>query len=277
MSSKFNSVPSLLENRSLELEDFNRRGKSSKAVHDSGLELDTEKDPNESAASSQEIEPLQTVSTQIANIRLENEKLNRPLSASLVTVAQSRKPSTKGPEYDPFSDDEYVFAARLLDSFLGKMASPDDSRSMKGNGASLFDARLIKNRRLMENRHRICSLSYDTLKFIKYIESILIKTQFLVNNQDMIDHLSLVKILLYDLMKHEFNYSSESGIKYQHSSPDSLVALVANRIRGYATKLAAAYARIRIEKQADGDSPLQVLNNILPEELRQKEAIAGTL
>ena len=77
-------------------------------------------------------------------------------------------------------------------------------------------------------------------------------------------------------MKHEFNYSAETGIKYiSKENESSWVCQVADRIKGHSTKLAAAYARMRIEKQADGQSPLQVLNNILPAELRQKEALAG--
>ncbi|KAJ3083683.1 hypothetical protein HK102_000952, partial [Quaeritorhiza haematococci] len=61
---------------------------------------------------------------------------------------------------------------------------------------------------------RVLRLVYGTMKYLTYIDSILVKTQFLVYNTQFLNHLSLVKIMMYDLMKYHFEYQHYPGIQY---------------------------------------------------------------
>ncbi|RKP19970.1 hypothetical protein ROZALSC1DRAFT_21824 [Rozella allomycis CSF55] len=137
----------------------------------------------------------------------------------------------------PYSDLDYVMAAELLDTFVGTISKRTNPVKNVTN----------------ENRH---------------------KTQFLVNYPELLQNLSLLKVLLYQVLKNQFNYNS-GGIVYQHDSEYPQVREFAEAIYAYKVRLAACYARLRIEKQAIGSSPEEVLRNILPKEDRQETQIGG--
>ncbi|KAJ3373954.1 putative 28S rRNA (cytosine-C(5))-methyltransferase [Kappamyces sp. JEL0680] len=101
-----------------------------------------------------------------------------------------------------------------------------------------------------------------------------------------LDSLGLVKVMLFDLMKHHFNFKaypgirfelpdnlSESELKYQRYSMDVVKDLLDTMFQ-FQVKLGAAYARLRIEKQASGDNAFEQMHNILPESVRSKEDMA---
>ena len=93
--------------------------------------------------------------------------------------------------------------------------------------------------------------------------------------------------MLYDLMTHHFNYKTFHGIdysmapsvaegddkKYQQYCID-LVKDLEDTMCNFQVRLAAAYARLRIEKQAGGDSAFEQMHNMLPESVRSKEEMA---
>ena len=56
-----------------------------------------------------------------------------------------------------------------------------------------------------------------------------------------------------------------------------MVLEAADALKSYKVKLAAAFARIRIERRASGNNLEQRFQNILPEEVRTRETKAGTL
>ena len=88
-------------------------------------------------------------------------------------------------------------------------------------------------------------------------------------------------------MTHHFNYKTFHGIdysmplsavetddkKYQKYCID-LVEDLEDTLGAFQVKLGAAYARLRIEKQAGGESAFEQLNNMLPESVRSKEEMA---
>jgi 16S rRNA C967 or C1407 C5-methylase (RsmB/RsmF family) len=87
-------------------------------------------------------------------------------------------------------------------------------------------------------------------------------------------------------MKHHFDYKSypgvsyefpkdckEEDIEYQRQCID-LVQDLDETLREFQVKLAAAYARLRIERQASGENFREQMENILPEDVKQKEEIA---
>jgi hypothetical protein len=97
----------------------------------------------------------------------------------------------------------------------------------------------------------------------------------------------LAKVLLYDLMKHHFNYLRYPGIDFTISSSTTdmerenynveLVNDMHESFKAFNIKIAAAYARLRIEMKAFGATSREQMENILPSEVREKEDIAGLL
>jgi hypothetical protein len=95
-----------------------------------------------------------------------------------------------------------------------------------------------------------------------------------------------VKIALYDLMRHSFDYHSYPGIYYPSSevektseseNNDEIVKDLEESLKRFGVKLAAAFARIRIERRATGNTVQEQMANILPEDVREKETIAGNI
>jgi 16S rRNA C967 or C1407 C5-methylase (RsmB/RsmF family) len=87
-------------------------------------------------------------------------------------------------------------------------------------------------------------------------------------------------------MKHHFDYKSfpgvsyelpkdckEEDVDYQRECID-LVQDLDETLREFQVKLSAAYARLRIERQASGENFREQMENILPEDVKQKEEIA---
>ncbi|KAJ3322157.1 putative methyltransferase nsun7 [Blyttiomyces sp. JEL0837] len=134
-----------------------------------------------------------------------------------------------------------------------------------------------------EMTDKVLRLVYGTMKYLPYIDTILVKTQFLVYNNQFLNHLGLVKVVLYNLMKCHFEFQKFPNIDYSGAeAPASkeekyraeIVHDLDESLRKFEVKLAAAYARIRIERRAVGDTFQEQMENILPEDVRAKETIA---
>ncbi|KAI8906571.1 S-adenosyl-L-methionine-dependent methyltransferase [Powellomyces hirtus] len=129
---------------------------------------------------------------------------------------------------------------------------------------------------------KVLKLVYGTMKYMPYIDTILVKTQFLVYHNQFLNHLGVVKVMIYDLMKHHFNYHEYSGLSGDlpadaSASDEEAVATIMEldaALREFQVKMAAAYARIRIERKASGSTSKEQMENVLPETVRQKEYIA---
>ncbi|ORY48086.1 S-adenosyl-L-methionine-dependent methyltransferase [Rhizoclosmatium globosum] len=132
-----------------------------------------------------------------------------------------------------------------------------------------------------EMSDRILRMVYGTMKYLPYIDTILVKTQFLVYNNQFLNQLGLVKVMMFDLMKCHFDFHRYPGIDYSSSKKSALEADRAETVqdletalRHFAVKLAAAFARVRIERRASGSTTQEMLQNILPVEVREKEQLA---
>ncbi len=99
-----------------------------------------------------------------------------------------------------------------------------------------------------------------------------------------LDNLPLVKIMIYEMMKDHFEPQLFPGITYTNlpsdlsAREDELIATIKDlsaSLKGFRVKMAAAMARIRIEKRAVGDTFEEMMRNILPAVIRQKEETAG--
>lgn len=119
---------------------------------------------------------------------------------------------------------------------------------------------------------------------MEYIDKLLEKTKFmafhaqvglhvrgLIKRLKLSGYLSLVRVLLYEMMRVQFER------KKPNPSSSSIAEVTATRIALEKCKVsfAAEYARIRIERQARGDSMDERLSNILPESVRRRESYAG--
>jgi hypothetical protein len=92
--------------------------------------------------------------------------------------------------------------------------------------------------------------------------------------------------MLFDLMTHHFDYKLFGGIDYtlpQTKTGEDLnyqkrcIAIVKDleeTLYEFQVKLGAAYARLRIEKQARGENCFEQMHNMLPPEVRIKEEMA---
>lgn len=189
-------------------------------------------------------------------------------------------------EETPHTFHEYIFAAETLENIVND-----------GNFVGTIKSRYKWFSPPKDSDHvtkavsdRVLKLVYGTMKCMRllyidlpYLDSILVKTQFLVFNNQFLDALGLVKVMLFDLMKHHFNYQQFPGIdykvqldqdeKYQQACID-LVQDLEETLYDFRVHLAAAYARLRIERGARGNSTLEQMNNILPAAVRKKEEMA---
>jgi hypothetical protein len=91
---------------------------------------------------------------------------------------------------------------------------------------------------------------------------------------------------MYDLMKYHCDYLKYPGIDFSAAEPPAaqsemnnadLVRDLDDALRKHGVKIAAAFARIRIERRAAGITVQQQVENILPEEVRAKENLAGRI
>ncbi|KAI9343907.1 S-adenosyl-L-methionine-dependent methyltransferase [Zopfochytrium polystomum] len=135
-----------------------------------------------------------------------------------------------------------------------------------------------------EMTDRVLRLVYGTMKYLPFIDLILVKTQFLVYNNHLLNQLGLVKIMLFDLMKYHVDYQKYPGVDYTGATPSDgtreeieradIVRELDDSLQKFGVKLAAAYARLRIERGAVGHSSREQMENMLSEEVRAKETQA---
>ncbi|KAJ3417169.1 hypothetical protein HDV05_006375 [Chytridiales sp. JEL 0842] len=193
----------------------------------------------------------------------------------------SRKPHPLLDDADigrPYTSNELVLGAETLENIVAEGAHL---------GATLRRFRSDAGARNVgrEMSDRVLRLVYGTMKFLPYIDTILVKTQFLVYNNQFLNHLALVKIMLYDLIKYHCDYIKypgiattglESSVSSVESQNAELVKDLDEALRKHGVKIAAAFARIRIERRAAGDTVQEQVENILPEEVRAKENLAAS-
>lgn len=202
-----------------------------------------------------------------------------PLHSKSEPVLTKRHPLLDLDNDDPHTYHEYIFAAETLENIIneGNFIGTIKSRY---SWFSPSKSASYANRAVGD---KVLKLVYGTMKYLPYIDSLLVKTQFLVYNNQFLDSLGLVKIIMFDLMKHHFNYKSFPGIiydvdpsidlKYQKACVD-LVKDLEETLCEFQIKLGAAYARMRIEKGASGETPLEQMHHVLPAAVRDKEEMA---
>jgi hypothetical protein len=133
----------------------------------------------------------------------------------------------------------------------------------------------------------VLRIVYGTMKYLPYIDTLLVKTQFLVYNTQFLGSLCLVKVVIFELMKVNFEFRN-FVIKYEEVGDNEGEATTKFELmqrqeikdlqiamQEHEVKLAAAWARIRIARRAIGETNAERMENILPEDVRQKETRAG--
>ena len=85
--------------------------------------------------------------------------------------------------------------------------------------------------------------------------------------------------MLYHLLKEDFNFNAYLTLEPTSNTREeqnliSEVKEINDALLEHKIKLAAAYARIRISRQATGSTSLEQLENCLPPEVRFKESVS---
>ncbi|KAI9352890.1 S-adenosyl-L-methionine-dependent methyltransferase [Obelidium mucronatum] len=183
----------------------------------------------------------------------------------------------------PHTYSELLFGAETLENIAaeGVYAGATMRRFRESAAQSNGSSSNNKGQKSQEMNDRILRMVYGTMKYLPYIDTILVKTQFLVYNNQFLNYLGLVKVMTFDLMKCHFDFQRFPGIDYSNAKSSAAEALQAETVqdleealRNFGVKLAAAFARVRIERRASGTTSQEMLENILPAEVREKEHLA---
>jgi len=277
-----------------------------------------------------------------------NDSFNRTYSCSCSLSTLTEKDLNSG-ILTPRPAIEYIYASDILEKIVNHHLMPNNYSNSSNSSKSLDT---ICSGKTKDNVYRLC---YNTLKYMSYIDTILVKTQFLVYNNQFLSNLCLLKIMVYDLMRRHFNFALWPGIIYDISDSNSkeslnsqisdlsssdhidqetslssdtlsstkkhkkahfqkkgnkhdkssgkkyrdaningsmdddlnikglseenkkLIKKMEAALKSHEVKLAAAFARIRIEKKANGDNLTEQMENILPVEVRNKENSASEM
>ncbi|KAI8823776.1 S-adenosyl-L-methionine-dependent methyltransferase [Fimicolochytrium jonesii] len=176
---------------------------------------------------------------------------------------------------------EILLAAETLENMVNESVFVGAAPYRKMKSGNLGQSALWRD----NMGDKVLKLVYGTMKYLPYIDTILVKTQFLVYNNEFLNQLAIVKIMIYDLMKNHFDYHKYPGIDYTLPADAlptdkdhfELVKELDQTLRGFQVKLAAAYARVRIARKASGNTSKEQMENVLPEGIRRKEYIAGDM
>ncbi|KAJ3148353.1 putative 28S rRNA (cytosine-C(5))-methyltransferase [Geranomyces michiganensis] len=181
-------------------------------------------------------------------------------------------------EADQHTCGEILVAAETLENLVNESVFVGAAPLRRGKSGQLENPSVWRD----NMGDKVLKLVYGTMKYMPYIDTLLVKTQFLVYHNQFLNHLGVVKVMIYDLMKHHFNYHEYSGLDSKlppdaSEADEDAVAMIMEldaALREFQVKMAAAYARIRIERKASGNTSKEQMENVLPETVRQKEYIA---
>ncbi|KAJ3128101.1 hypothetical protein HK098_005155 [Nowakowskiella sp. JEL0407] len=251
----------------------------------------------------------ETLENIVAEGTLVGARRSRPFANAVSAMISS---ATSNSKQSNISNVPSMTSLASLWSSYGSFSS-SSSLWCSSSNLSAEDVKDGGSKERVDVSERVLRLVYGTMKYLTYIDTILVKTQFLVYNNQFLNHLGLVKILIYELMKRQFNFhsplvlyhtttastsstelpamqkttststlSSSKQSSTEELSPEftllesmnELVRDLSDSLFSHKTKLAAAFARIRIERRASGDCGSERLENILPEDVRAKENVA---
>lgn len=173
-------------------------------------------------------------------------------------------------QFRALSDEEYIVAASLLDTILSKnTAKCSTSMLTKPSDA----AKSLSRSAPVVNLVYATSKCTTTLTFtfnsllpldLEFLEQILIRTEFLVQNHELIQHLSLLKVILFQFMACHFELEplarGPADSSFLH---DPTVRMAMQAVDSQKVKLHAAYARLRIETGAAGGNDEERLANMV--------------
>ncbi|KAJ3189906.1 putative methyltransferase nsun7 [Gaertneriomyces sp. JEL0708] len=175
---------------------------------------------------------------------------------------------------EPHTSAELIGAAEVLEALVNEQSVM--GHSLRRSSRNLREKSLSSGSGT--SQEGVMKLVYGTMKYLPYIDTLLLKTQFLVYHTEFLNHLSLAKVLFYDLMKYHFNFHQYPGIIYSDAEEKSLSEEILKAldmaVRGFGVKLSAAYARIRIQQRAQGETPKDMMEHVLSEGDREKEYMA---
>ncbi|KAJ3351688.1 hypothetical protein GGF32_004117 [Allomyces javanicus] len=185
------------------------------------------------------------------------------MSASSLSQVQSGSLSSCHSLFSSFrqlTDAEYLRCAKLLQHLTAcyGSCSPKSSASFLSASLDKYDDNADHGAPLPAH---LVNFVFAVVKYMAALEQILLDTDFLVQNHDLIPSLPLVKIMLFQYLSSSFD---PTQLLLDDSSPHPpILAATAAALTASRTKLHAAYARIRIAKHAIGTSDDERLGNLV--------------
>ncbi|KAL5032021.1 hypothetical protein BDV3_000619 [Batrachochytrium dendrobatidis] len=224
----------------------------------------------------------QTPKTRLTNVQFASPRIESKYKSEPSLSCKSHPLLDTLNDCTPHTYNELILAAEILENIVNEGTFVGSIRSRY----KMFGKTHEPEHAGREMSDRVLKLVYGTMKFLPYVDHILVKTQFLVFNNQFLDSIGLIKVLLYDLMKYHFDYTKYPGIQYTLPSStnpaDTLyqtytsttVKEMDEALCSFQIKLSASYARLRIEKRASGDTSREQMENILPLDVREREMMA---
>ncbi|KAJ3365554.1 putative 28S rRNA (cytosine-C(5))-methyltransferase [Allomyces arbusculus] len=187
------------------------------------------------------------------------------MSASSLSHVQSGSLSSCHSLFSSFrqlTDAEYLRCAKLLQHLTANCGSSSPRASTSFLNASRDEYTDDAEHGASLPTHLI-NFVFAVVKYMAALDQMLLDTDFLVQNHDLIPSLSLVKVMLFQYLSSSFDptqllLDGDSGSPHPPILAATAAALTASR-----TKLHAAYARIRIAKHAVGTSDDERLGNLV--------------
>ncbi|TPX43185.1 hypothetical protein SeLEV6574_g05196 [Synchytrium endobioticum] len=168
-----------------------------------------------------------------------------------------------------------IAAADALEAIVAEGAlvgiSPTCLRSLRA-GAGQLSRTDAKAR----DDEKVLGIVYGTMKYLHYIDIVLVKTQFLVYYPAFLSCLGLVKVVIYLHLQHHFD--ATRWLRFVPSAIPSrqaeTIASLDESVKLHSVKLGAALARLRIEKRAVGETVRDQVEALLPFEIRIRESVS---
>ncbi|KAI9168464.1 hypothetical protein H9P43_007836 [Blastocladiella emersonii ATCC 22665] len=153
--------------------------------------------------------------------------------------------------FEALADDDYVAAAR----FLASITAADPGRVATADlGPAPAPA--------------VVNLVYSVVKYMPHLDKMILASDLLVAHTDLVAHLPLVKVLLFQFMACHFEPDAilippSSSRSTPRSKSGDRIRWILAALAERKTRLHAAYARVRIELRAHGATDAERLSTLV--------------
>ncbi|KAI9216725.1 hypothetical protein BC828DRAFT_409169, partial [Blastocladiella britannica] len=153
--------------------------------------------------------------------------------------------------FRPLTDAEYTLAASALALILPSNANHEGEGSSRASFSAGIEPHVI-------------DVLYSTTKYLPHLDQMIFSTDLLSIATDLVPHLPLVKLLLFQLVAAHFDPAAILvAPDPTRNPPNATVRRIVAVLADQKTKLHAAYARVRIALRAHGASEAERLRALV--------------